>query len=108
MTNKEYILGKLCAFDINEAQLADMPIDLNGAYEPNSPDVGIAMCHLIEELVLAPRQKSINEQGFSVSWDYADVGKYYLWLCKKFGITPNEDVVSLMGISMITDKTDIW
>lgn len=107
MTNKDYILSRLRSFNIEEAQLADMEIDLYDEYKPKSIDVGIAMCSLIEDLVLAPKVRSINEQGFSMSWDFESLSKYYLYLCRKYGITPNEDVVG-MGMSQIIDKTDCW
>lgn len=108
MTNKEYILSKLVAFEVSEAQLADMEIDLEDTYKPNSPDVGIAMILLVEELILAPRRTNITENGFSVSWNYADLGKYYLYLCKRYGATANDKILDLLGLSRIVDRTDTW
>lgn len=113
MSIKEYILQELKAFGISEAQLLDM--SLNGGYELDAEyskdtmrDVGISIAGFIEKMAFAPKIANVSESGFSMSWDYGEVGKYYLWLCSKWGIVPNEDVVGILGISMITDKTDCW
>ena len=114
MTIREYISQKLSAFgNVSEAQLLDMSLSgkfgLEDEYrEDNSQSVGIAMVGGIEEIVFAPKMKSVSESGFSMSWDYDGLGKYYLWLCRKWGVTPNEDVVGMLGISMIVDRTNCW
>lgn len=114
MTIREYISQKLNAFgNISEAQLLDMSLSgkfsLEDEYnEDNVRSVGIAIVGGIEELVLVPKMKSVSESGFSVSWDYDGLGKYYLWLCRKWGVTPNEDVVGMLGISMVIDCTNCW
>lgn len=114
MTIREYISQKLNAFgNISEAQLLDMSLSgkfsLEDEYnEDNVRSVGIAIVGGIEELVLAPKMKSVSESGFSVSWNYDGLGKYYLWLCRKWGVTPNEEVVGMLGISMVIDRTNCW
>lgn len=113
MTIREYITGKLQAFEIPEAQFADMFISLGlDASEElsfeNSRQVGVAMVEILEELILAPRRTNISENGFSISWDFASVGKYYRWLCTKYDKEPDKEVLGMLGISMITDKTDTW
>lgn len=108
MTNREYIMGKLKAFDISEAQLADLTIDLDDEYVSGSKSVGMALVGLIEDLLFAPYRSNINEQGFSISWDIQNLGKYYLHLCRKYGVTPNEQASELLGLSRITDRTNMW
>lgn len=114
MTTGEYISQKFAAFGtMSEAQLLDMALSgkfsLEDEYsEDNARSVGIAMVGGIEELVFAPKMKSVSESGFSVSWDYDRLGKYYLWLCRKWGVTPNDEVLGMLGISMIIDRTDSW
>ncbi len=114
MTIREYISQKLGAFgNISEAQLLDMSLSgkfgLEDEYRvDNSRSVGIAMVGSIEEIVFAPKMKSVSESGFSMSWNYDGLGKYYLWLCRKWGVTPNEDVVGMLGISMVIDRTNCW
>lgn len=112
MTLRDYITGKLKAFGITEASLADLSfkgyaLDANLNAEDEQM-VGQALVSVLEEVMLAPRTSSVSESGFSLTWDFSDLGRYYLWLCKRFGITPNTDVTGAAGLSMLTDKTDLW
>lgn len=113
MTIRAYITEKLKAYGISEAQLIDLSLtsglDLEAEVEAsNAQSVGIAVTQTLEEVILAPRMSNVSESGFSISWDYEHVGKYYLWLCKKWGLTPNKDVMGMLGISTIIDRTDNW
>ena len=113
MTIREYVSQKLNAFNITEATFADVMYALNMDLEQEytfdiAPEVGKAIAQVIEELILAPRLSSVSEGGVSMSWDYADLGKYYLYLCNKWGLCPNEEVIVISGISVIVDRTNIW
>lgn len=114
MTIREYILQKLQAFGaISEAELLDMSMsrgfELADEYDNESAEeVAKAIIELIEGKILAPTMKSVSEGGFSASWDYSNVGKYYIWLCRKHDIKPNPDVTSMLNVNMLTDKSDIW
>ena len=111
MKIREYISQKLRAWNITDAQLEDISsgIDLDEEYtSDNSQVVGMAMISVIEELMLAPYMSNVNENGFSVSWDYSRIGQYYMWLCRKYGVAPDNEVVAALGLSTITDKSDIW
>lgn len=113
MTIRAYISDKLKAYGISEAQLVDLSIttglDLDTDVTAIEPSVvGVALTKTLEECILAPRLSNVSESGFSMSWNYESVGKYYLWLCRKWGITPNEDILDLLGISSIIDRTDNW
>ena len=111
MKIREYISQKLRAWNITDAQLEDISsgIDLDEEYtSDNSQVVGKAMISVIEELMLAPYMSNVNENGFSVSWDYSRIGQYYMWFCRKYGVAPDDEVVAALGLSTITDKSDIW
>lgn len=113
MTIREYVTQKLQAFGITEAALADFTMSLGMSLEDEytfevAPSVGKAMASSIEELVLAPRLSNVSEGGFSMSWDYAGLGKYYQYLCKKWGVPVNDDALSATGASAIIDKTSMW
>ena len=111
MKIREYISQKLRAWNITDAQLEDISsgIDLDEEYtSDNSQVVGKAMISVIEELMLAPYMSNVNENGFSVSWDYSRIGQYYMWLRRKYGVAPDDEVVAALGLSTITDKSDIW
>lgn len=108
----EYLQDQLRAWGVTQSQLVDVALDGIDPEEEYTADnrkaVQRAMLALLEQVILAPNQKSISESGFSVSWDFGNVGRYYLWLCRRLGITPDEDVIAALDISTITDKSDIW
>lgn len=114
MTVAAYIQEKLRPFGIPGCALLDLRagdtrVDPDEEYtSANAPLVAVAMIGLIEEAILAPRQTSVSESGFSASWDFSKVGKYYLWLCRKHGVTPAPEVEDASGLSIIRDKTDMW
>lgn len=113
MTIREYVTQKLQAFNMSEAALTDfmmsLGVSLDDAYTLDiASSVGKAMASSIEELILAPRLSNINEGGFSMSWDFADLGKYYVYLCRKWGVPINNDALTASGTSVIIDKSDIW
>lgn len=108
MTVGEYLRQKLQAWNVTDAQILDTGLDLESEYVSSDTQVQNALLDTIEELALAPYLKNVNENGFSVSWDYQNMGRYYLWLCNKLGRTPDDNVVAALGISTITDKSDIW
>ena len=113
MTIREYVSQKLQAFNLTEAALTDFMMSLGMSLDDEytfdiAPSVGKAMASSLEELVLAPRLSNINEGGFSMSWDFSDLGKYYVYLCKKWGVKVNDDVLTASGISAIIDKSNCW
>lgn len=111
MSIREYISQKFQAWNITMSHLMDigLDLDLDDEYTPEVSDsVGKAMVSIIEELMLAPSMSQVNENGFSVSWDYSRIGQYYMWLCRKYGVDPNTDVMAALGLSTITDMSDIW
>lgn len=113
MTVREYVSQKFQAFQLTDAVLADLMGSLGMSLDDEytfdvAPSVGKAMAMTIEELILAPRLTNVNESGFSMSWDFADLGKYYLYLCNKWGVPVNEDVLSSAEMSVIIDKTEMW
>lgn len=102
---------KLQAFNLTEAQLLDITLQQNLDLESDADgmtarDLGLLTIGALEEALLAPRVSQISESGFSISFHYEDATKYYLYLCRKWGVTPNEDIIS--GVNAIIDKTSIW
>lgn len=109
MTNREYIIQKMAAFQVNEALLADISegIDLDAPYT-GDPAVGRALIKGIEEAILQPYMSSVSESGFSVSWNRDNIGRWYRWLCQKYGVTVNSDALASLGVSSIIDISDTW
>ena len=113
MTIKEYITQRLQAFQITEADFANYVLPegttLDSEYTAENADsVNKSLIGIVEWMVFQPHLKGISESGFSIDWDYTQLGKYYLWLCKKYGVTPNADVLALLDLSTIQDRTNIW
>lgn len=112
-TVRDYLRQKLRAFGVTDAQLFDAwlttGIELDTLLEDVDAELlGKALVKSLEELILAPMQSSVNESGFSVSWDFSRLAAYYRWLCKRWGITPDDDVLEAAGLSIIKDGTNLW
>ena len=108
MTNGEFISSQLRAYGIGDADLVLIAnnVDLDADLSVEAAER--AMIPLLEQVVLKPYQKSINENGFSVSCDMSNVGWWYRLLCKRYGITPNAEVMAALGLSVIIDRTNKW
>ena len=50
----------------------------------NVDSISVAIARFIPSLLLRPT--SINESGFSMSWNIQGVKDYYSLLCKKYGL----------------------
>lgn len=113
MTIRDYIGERLRPLGIGEAQFADMEIALGMSLENeynagNQKEVNVAMITGVTDILLAPRMESVNESGFSMSWNFADLGKWYVQMCRRWGVKTDDDVLSLLGINAIIDRTDYW
>lgn len=91
MTVADYIKGKLQTFGItvSEADLLELSLSsgISGEDEMDQQNIGlvsVAMAGFIPSLLL--RATSINENGFSVSWNVEGIKQYYAFLCKKYGL----------------------
>lgn len=91
MNVRKYILDKFKSFGIqvSEADLLDMSLNANVAIDDdvmsdNVDSISVAIAHFIPSLLLRPT--SINESGFSMSWNTKGVKEYYSLLCKKYGL----------------------
>ena len=91
MSIKEYISSKFQSFaiQVSEADLLDMSLNAKVAIDDdvmsdNVDSISVAIAHFIPSLLLRPT--SINESGFSMSWNTKGVKDYYSLLCKKYGL----------------------
>lgn len=107
MTNGEFIQKQLVAFGITDADLA-LVTDVKIDDELDVTAAEKAMIPLIAVLAMKPYQKSVSENGFSVSWDIGKIGWWYRYLCSKYGIKPDANVMEALGLSVIVDKTNKW
>lgn len=90
MTAAEYITSKLSAFNLtlSDADLLDMSaasgLDMGAEVDSDTVNIAnIAMTSLIPSLLTTA---SVNESGFSISFDKDGLLRYYNYLCKRYGI----------------------
>lgn len=91
MNVREYISSKFQSFGIqvSEADLLDMSLNARVNIEDDVDadvidNISVAIARFIPSLLLRPT--SINESGFSMSWNTQGVKDYYSLLCKKYGL----------------------
>lgn len=91
MIVKEYISQRFRTFGIQltNADLLDMCMSSDVGMEDEMDKclmkrVNVSMADFIPTLLL--RATSINESGFSMSWNIQGIKEYYAYLCKKYGL----------------------
>lgn len=91
MNVRDYISSKFQSFSIqvSEADLLDMSLNARVNIEDDVDadvidNISVAIARFIPSLLLRPT--SINESGFSMSWNTQGVKDYYSLLCKKYGL----------------------
>lgn len=91
MIVREYISSKFQSFGIqvSEADLLDMSLNARVNIEDDVDadvidNISVAIAQFIPSILLRPT--SINESGFSMSWNTQGVKDYYYLLCKKYGL----------------------
>lgn len=112
MTVEQYISGELMPF-LGGAQVSlDMfllSVDKDDIYgTDNEQEVNVALIKAIERLMYRPRLENINENGFSATINFDSLGKYYIYLCGVYGVTPNEQILGNSGLRVIKDCTNSW
>ena len=108
MTNGEFIRAQLVSFGVNDADFMVALENVDPDEELDLETAERAMIPLLEVLAVKPYLKNINENGFSLSWDMSKIGWWYRYLCKKYGIKPDANVMEALGLSVIVDRTSKW
>lgn len=91
MTLGEYAKQKFQSFGItlSEADLLDISLNSRLSEDTtisndNIAAVSVGMAKFIPSLLL--RATSINESGFSMSWNVEGIKQYYAYLCRTYGL----------------------
>ena len=91
MNVRDYISSKFQSFGIqvSEADLLDMSLNARVNIEDDVDadvidNISVAIARFIPSLLLRPT--SINESGFSMSWNIQGIKDYYSLLCRKYGL----------------------
>lgn len=107
MTIREYIGQKFSAYGtLTDADVLDFSIHTgltpdDEAGMDNMAEIEIGMIYLIPSII-ARTPDSVNESGFSISWDKDGLRQFYLYLCGKNDVTP--EVMS--GLGIVSSYTD--
>lgn len=107
MTNREFITQQMRAFGVTESDLMLSGVNLDGEVT----DVSVAeksLIPIVAKMACSPFLKNVSENGFSVSWDISKMGWWYRYLCSKYGVKPDADVMAALGMSVIIDRTNKW
>lgn len=107
MNIREYISSLFTGINIPEALMADTGLDLEQEYSASLP-IGQQIVDLCGGIINMVSVRSVSENGFSMSWDTDKLNKFYLWLCKKYGIKPDPELLDILGVSSIIDISDTW
>lgn len=100
MRVQDYIEQKLAPFgSLSEADIAEFEIKSGISAEDivtadNMEQIERGMAEIMPSLLNHPT--SVNENGFSVTWDVDGLKNFYLYLCRKYDITP--EVIAGLGI----------
>lgn len=95
-----YIEQKLAPFgSLSEADIAEFEIKSGISAEEivtadNMEQIERGMAEIVPSLLNHPT--SVSENGFSVTWDTDGLKNFYLYLCRKYDITP--EVIAGLGI----------
>lgn len=108
MTNGDFILSQLKAFGIDDSDLMIIADDVELDAELVVKDAERAMIPLLAKAAMSPFQKSQSEHGISVTWEIGQLAWWYRFLCKKYGVKPDEEVLEALGLSYIKDATNKW
>lgn len=92
MTAVEFIQQRFQAFGIQLSEADTLDVTLSSGIDgeehintDNHTPITVAMVKYIPTLLL--RASSINENGFSMSWDINSIKSYYSLMCQRYGLT---------------------
>lgn len=91
MTVNDYIRDKFRTYGVvlSDADLLEASLNsgISGndcVSKDNIDKVTISMAHIVPSLLL--RATSVDENGFSMSWNVSGIKEYYNFLCNKYGL----------------------
>ena len=109
MTNKEEIVRQVAyigSITDDGATLFATDFGLDPDAEADASAVSAAIDRFLSDTAF--RSSSISENGFSISMSNGQIRQLVRLKLLKYGITPNEDTKTMLGVSTIRDATKRW
>ena len=97
--------------EISDIGASDFAVDFGFEIEGEITDEGkkvisTSINEFVERNILHPT--SIGESSFSTSWSADSIKNYSMMMLKKYGISLNSETAALLGVNVITDKSNLW
>lgn len=112
MTVNDYIKRKFSHIgDMTDMGASDFALDFGFNASEEVTESGMraissTINDFIEKNILHPT--SIGESGFSTLWSADSIKNYTMVVLKKYGISLNSETAALLGVNVITDKSNLW
>lgn len=114
MIGSAYIQQRFaCIGEISDTGIVDFATDNNLAKllnvdlsEDNKSLISSTITTFINDNLLHP--KSVNENGFSISWGDSQIKAYQMLMLRKYGIVLNNETAVSLGLNVVIDQTDLW
>lgn len=114
MIGKDYIKQRFaCIGAISDTGIVDFATDNSISHlieeelaENDKMLIASTITTFINDNLLHP--KSVNENGFSLTWSDAQIKGYQLLMLRKYGIELNSETAVSMGLNVVVDNSDCW
>lgn len=112
MTIGDYIKQCFSSFgDISDAGIEKFALELglvpgSDADLESKKTVSDSVNKFMNKIFMHPA--SVSENGHSKSWGVDSLENYAKYMFKLYGITPDDETASLVGLSVIKDASNIW
>lgn len=112
MTIGDYIKQCFSSFgEISDAGIEKFAFELgfDSSSDVNSNDkkrIFDSVKKFMDKILMHPT--SVSENGHSKSWGVDTLENYAKYMFKLYGITPDDEIASLVGFSVVKDASNIW
>jgi hypothetical protein len=102
-----------CIGEISDAGATEFAVDNNltsllnvELIDSDKVVISQAVSAYIDNNLLHP--KSVNENGFSLSWNAEQIKSWQMVMARKYGIVLNEETSALLGLNVVKDNSNCW
>lgn len=114
MIGSAYIQQRFaCIGEISDTGIVDFATDNSISHlieeelaENDKMLIASTITTFINDNLLHP--KSVNENGFSISWGDSQIKAYQMLMLRKYGIVLNNETAVSLGLNVVIDQSDLW